>query len=409
MATLAIAGGEKTVTRTLGKAWPVYDEREEKALIEVLHSGIWWRGGHSDWKTSKVGQFEDAFAAYQHAKYGVALTNGTAAIECALKALGIGAGDEVLVPALTFVASATAISLVGATPVFVDVDPESYNIRPDAMEAAITPRTKGAVVVHNGGYPADLDRIVEIAKRRGIRVVEDCAHAHGSEWKGRRVGAIGDIGTFSFQMGKTLTSGEGGIVVTDDQDLAEKAYSYHHIGRISGRPFYEFHRVASNLRMTEWQGAILLTQLSRLDEQTETRERNTQYLAKGLREIPGLAPINRDPRVTRWGFYYWNFKYHQDEFDGIHRNTFMKALQAEGVPIGVGAHGQPIYKNPVFRDENFKEVYCPDAERIFATEALSIGHRTFLGGQEDMDLILEAMRKVRANTAALKKIEEEKK
>lgn len=409
MATLAMAGGEKTVTRPLGKSWPIWDEREERALMEVLHSGHWWRGGHSDWKTSKVGQFEDAFAAYQHAKHGVAVTNGTAAIECALKALDIGAGDEVLVPALTFVASATAISLVNATPVFVDVDPGSYNISPEAMEAAITPRTKGAVVVHNGGYPADMDRIMEVARRRGIRILEDCAHAHGSEWKGRRMGAIGDIGTFSFQMGKTLTSGEGGIVVTDNDDLAEKTFSYHHIGRISGRPFYEFHRVASNLRMTEWQGAILLAQLSRLDEQTETRERNTRYLARGLQEIPGVEPLERDPRVTRWGFYYWNFKYRQDQFDGIHRDTFLKAMQAEGVPMGVGAHGQPIYRNPVFRDQGYENIRCPEAERIYATEALSIGHRAFLGGQEDMDLILEAVRKVRANTGELRKLEGEKK
>jgi dTDP-4-amino-4,6-dideoxygalactose transaminase len=289
--------------------------------------------------------------------------------------------------------------------VFVDVDPGSYNISPEAMEAAITPKTRGAVVVHNGGYPADMDRVLEIARRRGIRIVEDAAHAHGSEWKGRRVGALGDIGTFSFQMGKTITAGEGGLVLTNDKDLAEKAYSYHHIGRLSGRPFYEFHKVASNLRMTEWQGAILLAQLSRLDEQTETRERNTRYLAKGLSEIPGVAPIDRDPRVTRWGFYYWNFKYRQEEFDDVPRDVFLKAVQAEGVPISVGAHGQPIYRNPVFRDEGYDKVVCPEAERIYATEALSIGHRSFLGDLQDMDQILEAIRKVRANTAELRKLQ----
>lgn len=423
MAVLAINGGERTITRSLGRRWPIWDEREEQALREVLHSGIWWRGGYAEAAQSQVGRFEDAFAAYQQARHGIAVTNGTTALECALKAAGVEAGDEVLVPALTFVASATAIALVNGVPKFVDVDPETYNISPQAMEAAITEKTRGAVVVHNGGYPCDMDRIMAIAEKHGLMIIEDCAHAHGSEWKGRRVGAIGHLGTFSFQMGKTLTCGEGGIVLTNDDELAEKAYSFHHIGRISGRPFYEFHRVASNLRMTEWQGAILRVQLSRLDEQTELRERNSQYLAAGLKEIPGLDPIARDPRVTRWGFYYWNFHFRQEEFDGVSRDRFLEAAQAEGVPVGVGAHGGPIYRNPLFQSMNFgrtgcpiscpfygrpvdyTQVVCPVAERVSATQALSIGHSAFLGDLGDMDLILEAFRKIRANVDELRSSE----
>jgi len=422
MAKLAINGGDRVVQRQLGKGWPVWDEREEEAVVEVVRSGIWWRGGYKDEraKESKVNQFEDAFAAYQSAKHCVAVTNGTQAIECALKAVGVEAGDEVLVPALTFVASATAIALVNGVPVFVDIDPETYNIDPDAMEAAITDKTRAAVVVHNGGYPCDMDRIAEIARKHDIKIVEDCAHAHASEWKGAGVGALVDIGTFSFQMGKTLTSGEGGAIVTNDPELAEKAYSFHHIGRISGRPFYEFHRVAPNLRMTEWQGAILLSQLGRLDEQTDARERNAKHLAEGLKDIPGVDPIDRDPRVTRWGFYYWNFHYRQDEFDGIPRDKFIKAVGAEGAGIGRGAHGGPIYKNPLFQSMNFgrtgcpvkcplygkevgfSKVCCPEAERVAETQALSMTHRLFLGPQEDMDLILDAIHKVRDNVDELR-------
>jgi len=408
MAELAISGGEKSITRSLGKAWPIWGAEEEAALLTTLRSGVWWRGGHKDAASSRVGQFENAFAAYQHAKHCVAVTNGTQAIECALKALGVGPGDEVLVPALTFVASATAISLVNATPVFVDVDPETYNICPKAMEAAITERTKAAVVVHNGGYPVCMDKVLAVARRHDVLVCEDSAHAHGSEWRGTRVGAIGDIGTFSFQMGKTLTCGEGGAVTTNSAELAELAYSFHHIGRISDRPFYEFHRLASNLRMTEWQGAVLQTQLARLDGQTETRENNATYLAEGLADIPGLAPIARDERVTRWGFYYWNFHYRKDEFEGIPRDVFIRAAGAEGVPVGVGAHGKPIYGNPVFgtvdlgRPAAEYAALCPHAERIAAEQSLSITHKAFLGGREDMDLILAAFRKIRANTDELR-------
>ncbi|MFQ6098538.1 MAG: DegT/DnrJ/EryC1/StrS family aminotransferase, partial [Armatimonadota bacterium] len=223
MPKLAINGGPKTIDRPLGKPWPVFDEREEKAILEVLHSGKWWRGAYSEAQESKVGQFENAFARYQHAKHGIAVTNGTQALECALKACDIRPGDEVIVPAATFIASATAIILTNAVPVIVDIKASDYQIDPDAVEAAITERTVGIMPVHYGGYPADMDRINEIADKHGLWVVEDCAHAHGSEWKGTRVGAIGDMGGFSLQMGKTLTCGEGGIVLTNDDTLAEKA------------------------------------------------------------------------------------------------------------------------------------------------------------------------------------------
>lgn len=423
MAQLAIHGGDKAISRPLGKSWPIWDEREEKALLDVLHSGTWWRGGsRADGSVSKVSAFEDAFAAYQNAKYCVAVTNGTTALECALQSAGVEAGDEVLVPALTFVASATAIVMANGIPVFVDVDPQTFNMDPDAMEAAITPRTRAAVVVHNGGYPADMDRISEIAQRRGITVIEDAAHAHGSEWRGTRVGALSGLGTFSFQAFKSLTCGEGGAVVTNDDAFGEMAFSFHNIGRMPGRPFYEFHRVASNLRMTEFQGALLLAQMTRLDEQIATRERNTRYLAEGLSEIVGVKPIARDPRVTRWNFYYWNFLYDGEHFDGVPRDVFLKAVKAEGAPINQGAHGGPIYRNPLFQSANFgrtgcpircplhgeppdySQVFCPNAEHASANVALSIPHAVFLGDTEDMDLILAAIQKVRDNVDELRQV-----
>jgi len=413
VAKLAINGGPKVIDRQLGKDWPIFGDIERENLMEVLESGRWWRGsGPSD--TSKVTQFEEQFAAFQDAQFGVAITNGTQAIECALKAIGIRPGDEVIVPAATFVASATACILVNAIPIVVDIDPGNYQISPAAVEAAIGERTVGIMPVHYGGYPADMDALRAIADRHGLWIIEDSAHAHGSTWNGRGCGSIGDIGCFSLQMGKTLTAGEGGICLTNDEDLAAMLYSFHHIGRFEGRPFYEHHLVASNLRMTEWQAAVLLGGLSRLAEQAETRDANARYLEDGLRAIEGVSPIERDPWVTRWNFYFYHFKFHSEAFGGITRDRFMEALNAEGLSCGLG-HLHPIQHNPLFTERNwgpacfgdneppdYAGMPTPECERIHKEEGVSLTHRLFLGGTDDMDLMLEAIQKIRDNVDELR-------
>jgi len=420
---LALHGGPKAVTGPLGQRWPTWGDEERRLLDDVLQSGKWWRGGYENPAESKVGQFEEAFARLQNATYGVAVTNGTAALECAYKAAGVEAGDEVIVPAITFVATATAVLQVGAVPVFVDVDPRTYTIDPNAVEGAITDRTRCIAPVDYGGMPSDYDALIAIGKQRGIPIVADCAHAHGSQWKGVGVGALTELGTFSFQRFKPLTTGEGGMVLTNDPQLAERAYSYHHIGRIKGRPFYEHHVPASNLRMTEWQGAIGLAQLARFPEQLETRERNSRHLAAGLARLNaqriGVAPIDRDQRVTRWGFYMWHFKFLPERWDGVTRDQFMRALRAEGVAGGTG-HTQPLYQNPLFSDAehafgrtgfpvrghgqtaDFSRVSCPESERIFTTEAVVLGHALFLGPLSDMDAILGAIEKVWSHRSLLR-------
>ncbi|MYG00229.1 DegT/DnrJ/EryC1/StrS family aminotransferase [Candidatus Poribacteria bacterium] len=396
MTKLAINGGEPVVKHGLGKSWPIYDETEENALLEVLRSGAWNR-------REKVDEVGEKFAAYHDAKFGIPLANGTVALQCALKAAGITAGDEVIVPALTFVATGTSAVCVNAIPVIVDVDPLTYNIAPDAIEAAITPRTRAIIPVHNGGYPADMDAIMEIAEKHDLKVIEDCAHAHGSQWRGKGVGSIGHLGTFSFQIGKTLTCGEGGMVITNDEDLANRA---GHVANL-------------NMRMTNLQAALLLSQLERLDEQVETRERNMAYLVKGMEKIKGIHPIPRDERVTRWCFYYWDFRFVSDEFGGISRGRFLEALGAEGVPCGVGAHGQPIYNEGPFgspeqfdlfglprehlgdRAIDYSKVHCPEAERVYHEEVCSFGHSMFLGDTDDMQLILDAFQKIRTHVDEL--------
>ena len=408
---LAIKGGKKVASEGLKTQWPVFDKKEEKALIEVLRSGKWWRGAYKDQNDSKVGQFEKAFAEFSDAKYGIAVVNGSAAIELALKTGGIEAGDEVIVPAATFISTATSVVMINAIPIFVDIEPDTYQISPEAIELAITEKTKAIIPVHYGGYPADMDRIMEIAKRHNLLVIEDAAEAHGSEWRGRKVGAIGNMGTFSFQMGKPLTCGEGGIVLTDDEELVSKCYAYHHIGRFRGALTYEHALCGWNYRMTEFQGAILLSQLNRLPEQTEIRHKNGEYLAKLLNEIEGVSALKRDSRITKRGYYFYFIRYNEKKFGGLSRDKFIKALKAEGIAVST-AHNQPLYKNSVFQEMNFgktgcpiscpfygkkidySQVKCPVAERVFESEVVALS-KDILLERENIDLIIEAIKKIK--------------
>jgi len=418
MSKLAVKGGTPVAPGGLRINWPIFGDEEKKALLEVLESGKWWRGAYKDPSESKVGQFETEFCRYLGVKYGVAVTNGTAAIELALKAAGVEAGDEVIVPAVTFIATATAVLAVNAVPIFVDIDPETYQIDPEKAEEAITEKTKAILPVHYGGYPADMDRIMEIAEDHDLLVVEDCAEAHGSEWRGKKVGGIGHLGAFSFQMGKPLTCGEGGFVSTNDEELAKKCFSYHNIGRVQGRPFYEHHVPAWNLRMTEFQGAILLCQLKRLPEQTEKRYVNGEYLARELEKIGGIHALKRDPRITKRGYYFYLMRYNEEEFGGVSRDVFLEALQAEGIPAGK-AHNQPLYKNPVFVEMRFgrtgcpvrcplygkpidyAKFHCPVAEHVYEKEIVALG-KDFLLERDQVDLVLEAIRKIKESVDELR-------
>jgi len=420
VAQLAIKGGKPVISDGLEMKWPIFDDTDRNALIEVLESGKWcsFGGYFKEPLKSKVAQFEKEFAKWNGTKYGIATTNGTAALVLSLKAGGIEAGDEVIVPAVTFIASATAVILANAIPIFVDIDPETYQISPEAIEAAITNKTKAIMPVHYGGYPADMDRIMEIAKKHNLLVIEDAAEAHGSEWRGKRVGSIGDMGCFSFQMGKPLTCGEGGIILVNDKDLKNKCYSYGDLGRIPGGAKYKHYIPAGNNRMTEFQGALLLVQLSRLDKQTEIRYENGEYFAKELEKIEGISALKRDHRVTKRSYYFYFLRYDPSKWDNIPRDRFMKALSAEGVPCGT-AHNQPLYKNPLFKEMAFgrtgcpiscpfygekidySKVSCPVSERVYESEVIALG-KDFLMEKKNIDRILEAIHKIRKNIEELK-------
>lgn len=396
---LALEGGTPVRNRPWPQ-WPVFDEREEQAALEVVRSGKWWSV-----EGTKVREFEQAFARFQDAQFAVCVTNGTAALEVALRAAHIGCGDEVIVPPYTFIATATAVLSVGATPVFVDVEEESLNIDPTKIEEAITPRTRAIIPVHIAGCPADMDGVLEVARKHNLLVIEDAAQAHAAEWKGTKVGAIGDMGCFSFQASKNLNAGEGGAVVTNDPHWADQVWSVHNVGRVRGGRWYEHHVLGSNFRMTEFQAAILLCQLQRLPEQTERRTRNAQKLTEMLSQIPGIRPPRPDPRVTRHAYHLYIFRYNKEAFGGRPREEFLKALSAEGIPCTAGY--VPLYKERVFVNrpkshdlcqvsslKDYSGVHCPVCERVCSEEAVWLYQNMLLGDEQDMADIATAIAKI---------------
>ena len=398
---LAIDGGNPVRTAPF-PAWPVFDDREEKALIEVLHSGDW--GALAG---TRVREFERQFAAYQQARYGTCVVNGTAALEVAMRALGVGIGDEVITTPYTFIATVNAILLVGAVPVFVDIDPETCLMDTGQLEDVVTCRTKAIMPVHLAGCPADLDAITDVAVRHGLAVVEDACQAWGAEWRGRRVGAIGDLGTFSFQSSKNITAGEGGIIVTNDEELAERCWSLHNVGRRHGGAWYEHVRVGWNYRMTEWQGAVLLVQLERLPEHQARRSVNAQYLREQLSTLGGIRPLNVDLRVTRHSWHLFVFRYDADEFGGLPRDRLIEILKAEGIPCMPGyvpLHRSPAVVEAINRNLQFVEgassdgwepPHLPALERICCHEAVWLPQSVLLGDRDDMDSVVEAVAKVK--------------
>ncbi|MGQ9515298.1 MAG: DegT/DnrJ/EryC1/StrS family aminotransferase [Thermoproteota archaeon] len=406
MPKLAINGAEPVRKKPFPR-WPIFDEHEAKALNEVLYSGIWGIGGN------EVKEFEGKFAAYQHAKYGVAVSNGTVALEVALRALDIKAGDEVIMPAYTFMATPAAALEVNALPVFVDIDPSTYTIDPKTIEEAITEKTKAIMPVHIGGCPADMDSITRIAKNNGLSVIEDACQAWGSEWRGRRVGSLGELGAFSFQSSKNITCGEGGIVTTNDRKLYELSWSYHNCGRLVGGAWYQHDLLGYNFRMTEFQAAILLIQLMRLDEQTRIRNENALYLSRELSRIGGIEPLKRIPEITRHSYHLYIFKYKKEEFDGLTRSKFIEALRAEGIPCSSGY--VPLYRERFMlnlaKDELLSRLYgekvdygkvkLPVTEKACYEEGVWLFQNMLLGAKEDMDDIVNAIIKIKENTKEL--------
>ncbi|MEM3815917.1 MAG: DegT/DnrJ/EryC1/StrS family aminotransferase [Candidatus Bathyarchaeia archaeon] len=409
VSTLAIKGGEKI--RVKGwPSWPVFDEREVKAVEDVVMSGYW--GGGVGVSGPKEAEFEEKFSRSHGCKYGICVANGTIALHVALLAAGVGPGDEVIVPALTFWATGSAVLMAGATPVIVDVNPETYCMDANAVEEAITDRTKAVIPVYNYGSAPDMDKLPKICREHGLVLVEDCARGHGFVWRDKPAGSIGDMGCFSFQQGKFMTAGEGGIIITNNKTYADRCYAIKDCGRLmeGGIPEEGIEPTEIinwyNYRMTQIQAAILLVQLERLEEQVNIRQRNQIYLDKRLKEIDGVEPIKVDERLTRHQPWPYCFKYDSKCFGGVPRDKFIMALRVEGIPCGkphpplhLALHfpkWSESYKRYVEAKPSF-----PVSEKAYYEEAVELPQYLFLGTSEDMDDIAEAILKIKKNASEL--------
>lgn len=392
MAALAFNGGEPVRTKPWPR-WPQWGEAEASRVQQVLESGEW--GGFNP----VVEQFEEAWAKRHQAKHCVTAVNGTLTLEAALRVVGVGPGDEVIVPPYTFIATANAVRLVGAMPVFVDVEPDTYNLDMDRMIEAIGPRTKAVIPVHFAGLPVDMDRLLEMAAAHGLAVIEDAAHAHGSTWQGTPAGSLGQIGSFSLQQSKNLTAGEGGILITNDDDLAQKLWSFANQGRTPGGLWYEHGMLGSNLRMTGWQAAVLLAQLDRFDEQLARRQASARRLNAILEEIDGPVPMRWDPRCDSHAFHLYMMRYDPAKFNGLSRERFVEALKAEGVPCSTG-YARPLYHQPPLAAPYSRILPCPVAEQA-CREAIWLTQNLLLADPEEMDDIARAILKIRDHAGEL--------
>jgi dTDP-4-amino-4,6-dideoxygalactose transaminase len=403
----AILGGQALRTKPFS-GWPIWDKSAEEQILSILRSGDWFRG-----RGETVTQFEQAYAKALGAMRCVCTVNGTNALLTALHALDIGVGDEVIVSPYTFIATYNVLIGSCALPVFADTDPETFQIDPDKIEERITEKTRAILPVHILGLPANMDRIMAIAKKHNLVVIEDACQAWLAEWRGRKCGTVGNLGCFSFQNSKHLPIGEGGAVVGNDEELMDRVWSFHNCGR----PFGSVKRTSSypiigtNRRMTEYQAAIGLSQLKRLEGDTQRRNENAQYLTSRIKDIPGIIPAKLYDGVTRAAYHLYPFRYEKEHFNGVSRDRFMAALKAEGIPCS-GGYG-PQYRDGLMEDflnsKNFtrsfskarlkkyrRELRYPANDQL-CQEAVWLSQTLLLGSKADIDDIADAIQKLYEN------------
>jgi len=410
---LAITGG-KALRKAPFTQWPLGGNEEKRALAQVLTSSKW---GGQPFPGKYATAFAKKFAKLHTAKYAQCVNTGTVAIQAALKAIDLRPGDEVLVPAYTWEGTVGPVLLLNAVPVFVDVDPDTYCMDARKIESAITPKTRAILPVHLGMRFADMDGILRIATTHNLKVIEDCAHAHGGMWKGKGAGSMGDLGAFSFQSSKLLTCGEGGAVVTNNLEYMERVQSYINAGRASVTDQFHHRIIGFNYRLGEFQAAVLDTQIGRLPQQSKVRSKNMAYFESRLKNTPGIGLLPPDPRITRLAPYGYVLKYFAEQMKDIPRAAFVAALQLEGVPCD-GLFYEPVYKSSLFpldpcdfpalcwgREKPLdlrKISSCPESERAAYHEAVWFPHQLFLGSKQDVDAMADAIERVLVNIEELR-------
>jgi len=413
----ALLGGSPV--RTKGwPGWPVWDSStDEDLVLKVLRSGSWTRG-------NVVAEFEKKWAETVGAKRALAVVNGTNALIASLNQFDIGAGDEVIIGPYTFISTIICILQNGAMPVFVDTDPDTFQIDADKIEARVTARTRAILPAHTLGMPADMEKIMQIATKHNLIVVENACLSWLAEINHKKVGTFGNAGCFSFQTSKNIPIGEGGAIVSDDDKFMDRCYSYHNYGNPYGSVVLPAGvtggtvMTGTKLRIAEYQAAIGLAQLKRLEKQTDTRNENTQYLKSKLDKIPGIVPFKLSNNVTRISAWQFPFRYKKESFQGLSRADFLKALRAEGIPGSTGyvTQNDKPYLKSYFETKNYRKMYsrktldftkflernqCPE-NNLLCEEAVWFSQNMLLGTREDMDDIVMAVEKIYKSAGELK-------
>jgi dTDP-4-amino-4,6-dideoxygalactose transaminase len=408
MSELAILGGDPVRTRPF-PAWPQKIAGDTERLQRVLDSGNW--GGYP-FPNALAREFAQKFADYHGARYGCCVANGTIALVVALQSAGIRFGDEVIVPAYTWDGTAGAVLFAGGVPVFGDVDPDTYCLDVESARRVITDRTRAIIPVHLAMRFAEMDALMSLAREHNLIVIEDCAHVHGGQYKGRGAGSIGDLGCFSFQSSKVMTSGEGGIVITSRLDCYEVVQSLVNCGRASETDKFGKRVVGSNYRITEFQAAVLLGQLDALPAFAERRVRHAELLTRKLEGIKGISPLPPQDSITRQPFYNFVFRYRGAN---ISRDLFVAALDREGIPCD-GRFYEPVYRSDLFqvspedfpqlktqgeRPVTYDAVHCPVSEQAAYRESVWLPQFLLLGDEQDVADIARAVEKVVENSQEL--------
>lgn len=411
---LAILGGEPVRKNKSWPDWPYWDESVIQSILKTTKSGIWCRIQSS---SGTVATFEKEYAKLLGTGFCVATGSGTQALHTCVEALGIGPGDEVITSPYTDPGTIASILSARALPVLADIDPASYQLDPEDVERRITENTRALMPVHMMGQPCDMSRIMAIAQKHNLKVIEDACQAHLAEYGGKRLGTIGDVGCFSFQTSKTIACGEGGGIISGNEELMDRCFTVHNHGT-SRRGVTE--RIGPKYRMNEFEAAVLLGQLPGVMDRFTRRNENAAYLTSRMKDIPGLTPQKLYEGTSSGSFYLYAMSYHKEQFDGVERAAFLKALRAEGVDLSEyikqGLHREPWIENvlgskvyqKMYSGQRLKryrdEVQCPNCDRVCQEMAMIWASGPLLASRQDMAEVADAIEKVYENRDQLKTI-----